>query len=510
MKQLSILAAALAIAAGQSYIGRVDTIGGTTYDWWANANVHRWLVNSPQSGIHASWMYSASTSGTSFPDRNTRYQFYDYGTRKWNWPHPDYMQDGVDVFTVRTGYGVLAADSAGRAVIAAHTGSGLIVGRDAASGYGIFDYSDGPSGYYWPDVAIGDDGTIHVALSSGGGLSYSRLRTWGDWDTVRTLDSLTFPTYAIAASKTEPAVCAAWVGDTSAFYLLSENRGDTWSSRILLDPPPAFGGDTVTRFSSYGLFPFFDSQGRLHIAAAVYPEVHDSAYANATELWHWCSDNQPHWARIHHAGYADRPSMGEGNDGRLFVAWEQFDSTNVETTTSRLRAGVWISGSANNGMTWAPGLLVTERNTFSHQYPCIIDRMVGSPSDDTICVLYLMDSIAGSFVLGEGPATPNPVVCQFIPSTYVGVAETRGIQSPSISKMIPTVVRGVLRMPGLGTRSGLSDNPVMSRAVLLDAVGREVMELRPGANDVSRLAPGVYFVRAEGQGARAFKVVIQK
>jgi len=30
---------------------------------------------------------------------------------------------------------------------------------------------------------------------------------------------------------------------------------------------------------------------------------------------------------------------------------------------------------------------------------------------------------------------------------------------------------------------------------LLDAAGRKVTELRPGANDVSRFAPGIYFVR---------------
>ena len=59
-----------------------------------------------------------------------------------------------------------------------------------------------------------------------------------------------------------------------------------------------------------------------------------------------------------------------------------------------------------------------------------------------------------------------------------------------------TVVRGVLFLPrdGLGTRSGLPDNPVMSRAALLDISGRKVLDLLPGANDVRALAPGVYFV----------------
>jgi len=33
------------------------------------------------------------------------------------------------------------------------------------------------------------------------------------------------------------------------------------------------------------------------------------------------------------------------------------------------------------------------------------------------------------------------------------------------------------------------------RLSLLDIAGRNVLELQPGANDVSRLSPGVYFCR---------------
>jgi hypothetical protein len=233
--------------------------------------------------------------------------------------------------------------------------------------------------------------------------------------------------------------------------------------------------------------------------------VHDTIYIVPSQIWHYCPDNTPQWSRIHiaacrpenmqasvgyNATYACRPSIGESDNVRLYVAWEQFDSTNVESTTSRLRAGVWVSGSANNGMTWAPGLLVTERNTFSHRFPCIIDRMVGSPSDDTICVLYLMDQIAGFFVQGEGPATPNPVICQFMPSPLVGVKESSNPQAPSLKPMV-TIVRGALLLEGDCPRTG-----TVPKAYLLDASGRRVLGLHPGANDVRTLAPGVYFMRA--------------
>jgi len=60
-----------------------------------------------------------------------------------------------------------------------------------------------------------------------------------------------------------------------------------------------------------------------------------------------------------------------------------------------------------------------------------------------------------------------------------------------------TLVRGVLRLPQTVIR-----NP-QSELALIDIAGRRVARLRPGANDLSRLAPGVYFVRgAQAQAVR--------
>jgi len=82
---------------------------------------------------------------------------------------------------------------------------------------------------------------------------------------------------------------------------------------------------------------------------------------------------------------------------------------------------------------------------------------------------------------------------------YGGGVEEGFTQQAASVKPRPTVVRGVLNLPRdrLGTRSELADNSVMSRTALLDISGRTALELHPGANDVSRLAPGVYFVRTE-------------
>jgi len=85
----------------------------------------------------------------------------------------------------------------------------------------------------------------------------------------------------------------------------------------------------------------------------------------------------------------------------------------------------------------------------------------------------------------------------------VGVEET---PSPEVrtSHRGPTIVRGVLFLPS----SVLSPH-----SSLLSVAGRNVMELRPGPNDVSRLAPGLYFVRAVSREPSAVgcqKVVIQR
>jgi hypothetical protein len=68
------------------------------------------------------------------------------------------------------------------------------------------------------------------------------------------------------------------------------------------------------------------------------------------------------------------------------------------------------------------------------------------------------------------------------------------------------IVRGVLEISRQLT--AYSSQPEFD---LLDICGRKVMELQPGPNDVSRVAPGVYFVRhAESGGRAVVKVVVQR
>jgi hypothetical protein len=87
---------------------------------------------------------------------------------------------------------------------------------------------------------------------------------------------------------------------------------------------------------------------------------------------------------------------------------------------------------------------------------------------------------------------------------YVGVEDSRQLTANSL-RHLPTVVRRVLYLPG----SSLSLHP----SSLFDRSGRIVLSLRPGANDVSHLAPGVYFVRTasrEGSDTDCRKLILTR
>ena len=75
---------------------------------------------------------------------------------------------------------------------------------------------------------------------------------------------------------------------------------------------------------------------------------------------------------------------------------------------------------------------------------------------------------------------------------WVDVAEGTRPQAAS-SRPQATVIRGVLDLPS-------SLDPSLP-SCLLDITGRKVLDLKPGANNTGRLAPGVYFVRGKDPGA---------
>ena len=188
------------------------------------------------------------------------------------------------------------------------------------------------------------------------------------------------------------------------------------------------------------------------------------------------------------------------------------------------------------------------------------NRLYCASDDGTVAVIagYKTDSILRRITVGEYPVALawNPTYSRMYVSNSgsssisvirdtlgPGVEETMNDERRTMSGRA-TVVRGVLFLdggngdsPGEGTRPRSDATkasrmcpqredaryrphfPVMSRAGLLDVGGRKVMELKSGANDVSHLAPGVYFVRealvqaqarARGKPRAVQKIVLTK
>ena len=63
----------------------------------------------------------------------------------------------------------------------------------------------------------------------------------------------------------------------------------------------------------------------------------------------------------------------------------------------------------------------------------------------------------------------------------------------------PTIVRGVLYLPCRSDFQVANRGRDAAPTILLDATGREIMGLKPGPNDVSRLSPGVYFLLSDSE-----------
>jgi subtilisin family serine protease len=93
----------------------------------------------------------------------------------------------------------------------------------------------------------------------------------------------------------------------------------------------------------------------------------------------------------------------------------------------------------------------------------------------------------------------------FTPLPTVALEEQpRPVTSPATS--LPAIICGILFVPQHPTAN--TSHPV----ALLDITGCKVLDLHPGPNDVSRLTPGVYFVRSaiNGQRSATTKVILTR
>ncbi|HDQ98894.1 MAG TPA: exo-alpha-sialidase [candidate division WOR-3 bacterium] len=494
------------IAGAQVLPGVIDTVGGTTFDNQNSGPSLRMAWRDPAFGLHIAWTFSAQPQGSNWPDRTMRYNFFDAGTGAWNWLDPDYMNSGMNSQMRRTGYGTLDVDPDGAAVIATHYNVGGMppnfaptAVRDLAPGAGVFEEcigAPGLTGWFLPVVGAGGDGGIHLLLikfQAEDNLFYSRSDPWCTWRAPEAWHQGSAFGHNLTASRVSGRVLATWMSGANAEltlnYRFSDDGGASWNAPVVLEPPTAWGGDT-TAVCARGAGVVFDANDDWLLATTVLPVVGDSAYQNPAQLWLFSSAAMT-WFPVHraeaavlagrfgsHAAICDRPSIGiNPGTGRLYVAWEEFHPDNAEPSTDMLRADIWLAWSDDGALSWSDPVALTEPDESSKRLP----HLAADCSGDSLAVIWVQDLIAGFNVDEIGPASYNPV-CVW-QGRAVGIADE---SRPAVHRpdwRPPVVVRAILRLP--------PGEP----ALLLDASGRKIMNLRPGENDIGHLPPGVYFVR---------------
>ena len=162
------------------------------------------------------------------------------------------------------------------------------------------------------------------------------------------------------------------------------------------------------------------------------------------------------------------------------VAWSQDGAAHAVGTRADTEV-VWLM-STNQGATWTAPVPISGHEHGYRASPYIA-------ADDQ----YRLNAVWNSSETGNWE-----VFTTFADTT--GIAEPAGGPlSPVCMGVFPNPARGVVRFGGT------------SGAVLFDRDGRRVAELKSGANDVSHLAPGIYFVRSAssaGRGASSVRKVI--
>jgi CubicO group peptidase (beta-lactamase class C family) len=165
----------------------------------------------------------------------------------------------------------------------------------------------------------------------------------------------------------------------------------------------------------------------------------------------------------------------------MMLGWGELDGARaLDSATVALMTTV--QHPAGVGLVWHHGY-VGQREVWSHAGMWNgISTWIGFCRAETtgVAVLCNLEAVHGSILGVIAPALFDRAAS--------AVADNPGPQAAS-PEPAASVVRNVLFLPEAPSRN-------LQATSLLNIAGRSVLDLHPGANDISGLAPGVYFVRA--------------
>jgi len=139
----------------------------------------------------------------------------------------------------------------------------------------------------------------------------------------------------------------------------------------------------------------------VHVVWTDNRDGNDEIYCNSS------TDGGTSWGGDRRLTNADRrswcPSVATAG-ADVHVVWE--DNRDIDWHDA------YYKRSTDGGVSWSTPLKLTTPGTVSCRYPSICDRLW---QGDSLAVFYLEDQCAGSVIMGQGPATHNPVVVQKVP-----------------------------------------------------------------------------------------------
>ena len=404
------------------------------------------------------------------------------------WQTIKYSAAGESLWATTWQYGVECRPTAIRLDTA---GNSYLTGRAGSQNY--FDFAvvklDPSGNVVWPFIYDGgdNDGANAVAVDLEGNVyatGYTVLGgNYGNLLTMKispTGESLWKNIYANSHNRGDRGVNIAVDNSGSAIVsgVVSDDSGHTEYITVKYAP----SGDTVwTRLyhgpgnqSDNAMALILDAAGNAYVTGSTWADASHYDFTtikyapDGTERW------IAHYPGASHRAFAD--AIGLDVNANVYVSGYSYDSTGGSDV-------VTVKYDSAGNQRWA-------------------ERYDGQFGEDEASVLAVGPD---SSVFVGGRTNSDSGGMDYLALRY-GVAGAAA-EAPNAKVQTPnpgaTIVRGVLR---LADGSGTSSSP----SWLLDIAGRKVLDLRTGANDVSRLAPGVYFIRSEPSAAIVHKVIVTR
>lgn len=251
-----------------------------------------------------------------------------------------------------------------------------------------------------------------------------------------------------------------WAGATAFYphyeriFLCRSDSAGNWPDSVILGPGPSEGG--LGGMAADGL-------------GNVWAAWRGDSYRPDSGVYAACLDTSLQWSTVYRISYSGYSCDLEiDGDNKVWIVWD---------ADSNFYYRVW------DGAEWSPPDSVVSPPASSS----FMDAIFYDPVRDRIWLSYRTGYDGPTFVTWTDPAG--------------GVAEREPATVWRPGQAL--FVRGVLLLP---EAAGLKPKA----ATLLDVSGRKMLDLQPGANDVSGLAPGVYFVREEPQASSREPAVVRK